>query len=213
MAKGYTKIPLESTSGSVGNIDRTIGREGGFAVNFSDATADGSVKIGTKRVMPPGGSEARHDRAASYCACDVRYKMLDFLHRERLCRWFRAAFGVNAWKISPYATWIKVCLLRLPVADYFATSSWWGRWTCFNDTSADTPPLLVTVHGMKRPMRSTLDCVVVLLDVHSAFIEILLPVSYTADSVSFWMPVLPAHTRRYLDVYWLTNVPKGWFPV
>lgn len=201
---------LSSVSGRLGSIDRTEGRDGGFSLNVSDNTPDGSVKLGVKTTMPPGGSVARHAQVESYCECDRQYKLLDFLHVDRIVRWWRACKATKAPKYTPYMTWIKVCCLKLPEKEHFARHAWYGRWLCMNDTDTEFHSIPVTLHGMGRPMRSLYDCVVCLIGPGYTVQEVLLPVAWTTASVTVVLPLLAAQSHFYVDVYWLVNPPPGW---
>jgi hypothetical protein len=197
-------------SGRIGSIDKTEGRDGGFALNMTDNTPDGSVKLGVKVAMPPGGSAARHAQVESYCECDRQYKLLDYLHVDRIVRWWRACKATKAPGYAPYMTWIKVCCLKLPEKEFFARHAWYGRWLCLNESENDLVNFFTTLQGMKRPMRNPLDCVVAVISPSHEISVLLLPVASTETSVSFWLPSLPAHSHLFIDVYWLVNPPPGW---
>jgi hypothetical protein len=160
--------------------------------------------------MPPGGSAARHAVVATYCDCDRQYKLLDYIHVNEVVRWWRAAKSTKAPKYASYMTWIKACCLKLPEKEYFAQHAWYGRWLCLNDTSVNYANFYTTLWGMKKPVLSLSDCIICVMDASWNVSALLSPVAYSADSLSFWLPVLPARSSLYIDVYWQLNPPPGW---
>mgnify|MGYP003604908877 CR=1 FL=1 len=197
-------------SGSLGRTDNTLGRNRGLALNMTDATPDGTVKLSKKTTMPPGGSVARHDQVQKYCTCDRKYKLLDYLHLGRLCRWYRAVKGVRDWKLNANATWMKICLLAWPEKEHWARHAWWGRWLAYNDTTDDLYALPCTLHGLRVPLRSPLDCVILLLDEKKEIVTPVYPESCDAESVTFTIPLLEAGKTMFIDMYWICNPPEGW---
>jgi hypothetical protein len=211
LAKGkVTKTGLSSVSGALGRTDNTVGRVRGLALNMTDDTPGGYVKLGVKTAMPPGGSAARHGQVGKYCECDRLYKLIDAFHIDHIVRWWRACKATKAPGYMPYMTWIKVCCLALPEKEFFVRHAWYGRWVCTNDTATEFVMWFVTLRGMKRPMRNPLDCVVCLLNQDKTVNSLLLPESATDTTVSFYLPILPASSHVYIDVYWLVNPPPGW---
>lgn len=211
MAKAKThKIPVSSVTGPIGTIDRTLGREGGLALNMTDKTADGTVKLGVKTAMPPGGSIARHAAVESYCECDRQYGMLDAFHINHLVQWFYTSRQISKRTLTAYMIWIKVCCLHLPEKDYFVHNAWYGRWLLVNDTAADLVNYYATIRGMRIDAQSPLDAVVCILDSTWNVSYIVVPVARGSKTLSFYLPLVPAHSRLFLDVYWYLSPPPYW---
>ena len=211
MAKGkVSQTGLSSVSGRIGSTDRTVGRNGGLALNMTDNTPDGSVKLGVKTAMPPGGSPARHNNVEHYCECDRLYKLLDYMHVDRIKRWFTSWKQIKELKLTPYMIWIKVCILNPPERFYFVRYSWYGRWLALNDSDVDYHFVPVTLRGMKRRFRTPYDGLIFSLDDDFNILEYHYPLLITDSTVMFQLPLLAAHSHLYFDIYWLYNPPPNW---
>lgn len=211
MAKGVsTEIPIDSMTGRIGRTDRTLGRERAFAVNMTDKTKDGTVKLSTKRTVPVGGSAARHDATKSYCGCDALFKLLDKEHKASAGKWIRTARNLPWKSLSDYLWWMKICLKKWPEKNHWIHHAWWGRWLIENATDADLVGYYGTFAGMQYPMRSLTDCVITTVSVTHEPLETLWPQEFTATSVSAYVPLIPAHGSIFVDVYWIYNPPSGW---
>lgn len=211
MAKATkTKIPIDSTSGRVGRTDNTLGRDRGFAVNMTDNTADGSVKLSTKRTVTKGGSASRHEQVGNYCTCDGQYRMLDTEHISACGKWTRDVRNLPWKKLSNYLWWMKFCMLRWPEKAHFVHHAYWGRWMVMNATEEDVVGYTVTLGGMKAPMRSLTDCVPALLLPSYEIDTILWPLAFTSTSVTVSLPLVQAGKTKFVDVYWIYNPPEKW---
>ena len=211
MAKAVsTKIPIDSITGDLNKSDRTLGRERGFAVNMTDNTRDGSIKLSTKRTMPIGGSAARHSATKRYCTCDTLYKYLDAKHKETVGKWIQTARNIPYAKLSNYLWWMKCCLKNWPEKEHFVHHAWWGRWLIENSTDADLVGYFGTFAGMQYPMRSLTDCVITTVSPTHDLLEVLWPQAFTETSVSAYVPLIPAMGTVFVDIYWLYNPPSGW---
>lgn len=209
MAKATrSKIPLDSSTGRLGRTDRTLGRERGFAVNMSDATADGSTKLSTKRTVPLGGSAARHAQVGKYCKCDVRYKGLDKLRVDTFKKWYTTLLWVKSTKLAVYQLWIKVCLLAWPELSLFVDYCWYGRWEIFNEDQWDKEDVEIEISGLRYPPRSLGDCVAVLVPQEKHGGTTLQKVAFTANSLTIVIPSMKAGTICLVDLYWHYNPAK-----
>ena len=186
-----------------------MGREGGLALNMTDNTPGGYVKLGVKTAMPPGGSPERHNNVEHYCECDRLYKLLDYMHVDRIKRWYTSWKQIKGLKLTPYMLWIKICILNPPERYYFVRYSWYGRWLALNGTDTNFVNYPVTLMGMKRPARDAYDLLVFSIDDKFNIVGYHFPEEMTPTSVTFRLPLLAEHSHLYFDVYWLRNPPPG----
>ena len=179
-----------------------MGRERGFAVNMTDATRDGSIKLSTKRVMPIGGSLARHAQVDKYCKCDVRYKGLDKLRAQTFKKWYTALLWIKSTKLTAYQLWIKVCLLAWPELSLFVDYCWYGRWEIFNEDQWDKSDVEIKIDGLSYPPRSLGDCVAVLVPQEKHGGLTLQKISFTPHSLTILLPSMRAGAICIVDLYW-----------
>ena len=143
MAKTKVKFPLDSIGGSIQGNDRTIGRDKGYAATIRDIDA---ATAGTGNNRPRsqlialtaptrGGSDARHDRAAIYCACDKFYSLLDVAKRAFIEPWWKAVSERRITSLSAHSIWMKICLKNLTEYDVFPRMSWCSRFSVTNNSA------------------------------------------------------------------------------
>lgn len=213
MAKAVsTKIPIDSVSGVIAKNDRTVGRETGFAVNMTDATPDGSIKLSTKRTVPAGGSAARHAQVGKYCKCDVRYKGLDILRKDRLILWYTTMMWIKSTSLSAYALWMKICLLAWPELSLFVDYCFYGRWRIYNPNAFPLESVSVTLTGLIYPPRSTGDCVAVLVPPAHHGGTTLKTLGYSDTTLTVLLDKMDSFGVCFVDVYWHYNPATGALP-
>jgi hypothetical protein len=205
-----TEIPTDSVSGRLGRTDNTLGRDRAFAVNMTDNTPDGSVKLSTKKTVPPGGSDARHAQVGNYCTCDGQYRMLDTEHKDACGKWTRDVRNLPWKKLSNYLWWMKFCMLRWPEKQHFVHHVYWGRWIVINPTDTEIVGCIATFEGMMAPMRSLTDCVIAQLAPNYEIDDLLYPQAFTPSSVTACVKSVPALGSKLIDVYWIYNPPERW---
>lgn len=210
MAKATkTEIPIDSTTGRIGRTDNTIGRDRGFAVNMTDNTADGSVKLSTKRTVTKGGSSARHAQVGKYCKCDVRYKGLDALRKDRLTLWYKTMLWIKSVYLTPYMLWMKVCLLAWPELSLFVDYCFYGRWRVYNPNAFPLEGVSVTLTRLIYPLSSLGTCVAVLVPQEHHDGTVLTKVGFTPDTLTVVLPKIDTFGVCFVDVYWHYNPAKG----
>lgn len=176
---------------------------------MTDNTKDGSVKISAKTAMPKGGSVARHAQVEKYCKCDVRYKGLDALRKDRLVLWYTTMMWIKSISLTAYALWMKICLLAWPELSLFVDYCYYGRWEIFNENSyAIYNASLPITHLIYSP-RSLGDIVVVLVPQLKHGGTTLEKIAVGADSVTVLLPTIGGNSECIIDVYGWYNPAVG----
>lgn len=106
----WTKTPFNGIKNGIGNIDRTVGQEGGLSVLVQNR--DSGLVLASKKAPTRGGSDLRHKRTVIYCSCDEKWKSLSWdevkeLERQR--KEYNAAGGKQIY--TAYHYWMHVCML------------------------------------------------------------------------------------------------------
>jgi hypothetical protein len=179
---------------------------------MTDKTADGSIKISAKTAMPKGGSVARHAQVEKYCKCDVRYKGLDALRKDRLKLWYTTMMAVKSISLTAYNLWMKICLLAWPELALFVDYCFYGRWEIFSHTGWVTHDIEITIYNLIFPPRSLGDVVVILVPQLRHGGTTLTKTGFTPTSVSFILPDLDAYGTAFVDIYWHYNPATGALP-
>lgn len=176
---------------------------------MTDATRDGSIKLSTKRVMPVGGSLARHAQVDKYCKCDVRYKGLDTMRQEKFKTWYTKFLWIKSTSLTAYQLWMKVCLLAWPELSLFVDYCFYGRWEIFNLDGHDKEDVEVTLSRLWHPLRSLGDCTVMLVPPEKHGGTSLVKTAWTSSSVTVLLPSLESYGVKIIDVYWHYNPATG----
>lgn len=108
MAIFRTTEIIDTATGTLGKIDRTINRDTGFSCRLVKRGKTLSYEI--KTVATRGGSEARHARAAAYVQCDCKWKRLDDACKKNIA-WYQRNFGSKESKtLTTYHFFMQYCL-------------------------------------------------------------------------------------------------------
>lgn len=140
MAKGRPGKIIDSISGSIQGVDRTIGRDKGFIAvirknptpSKTDKTHGLTVTIAAQKVPNTQGSSARHERTRIYCDCDKFYQGIADQKRLFLLRWWLHVSARAAPQLSNYTVWMKICLKNLIEKDVFMNYAWVSRYSVTN---------------------------------------------------------------------------------
>ena len=91
MAIGQPKFPLDDITGVLGQIDRSVGKDGGLALCMGKSPNSTILGVKTKRTTTR--SPAQIERAAIYCACDKAWEALSFWKKLYTCTYRRKVQG------------------------------------------------------------------------------------------------------------------------
>lgn len=209
MALGTPEKPLDSVSGPIGVMDRTVGREGGQSViirNITDAkpaanTKQPKVQLVTKTKATTGGSEARHNRSSVFCDCDVFYRFLDSQRLLHLKKYFQARYFQTYVRMSTHAIWMKICMQAGFESEAFRTFSYVSRYAVVNlGTQSDGS---YTVNLSKIPTLDGHESDIAVYIVDGKFkLPVNLPKKMLGPHLAqVTVPDLPPGHWTYLDVY------------
>jgi hypothetical protein len=145
MAKASVKFPLSGITGSLQGADRTIGVDPGLASSFranttpstSDKKSGYSTKLVAQTQETRGGSDARHKRSTTYCACDVGFRSLGSPKEQFLIPWWKTTMNDPLNKLSGYLIYMKCCLKGMAETEAFTNYSFISRYRIWNNSGAD----------------------------------------------------------------------------
>lgn len=158
MAVFKTKFPIDRLSGVLGHLDRTVGIDGGLSIGMQERRHSGHLVAKTQSTR--GGSEARHERAVKYCACDAEYKEITKAKRSWIWGYWLNQKGMTKLKATNYAIWMTMCLADLYQRKLFRAYSYLARYWIENTTAEVWTDKIIKLLDVSTKLPSGKDVIV-----------------------------------------------------
>lgn len=197
--KVKTKGLISQISGTIGGIDRTIGREGGLSANIQTRRT-ASVMVSKKKATT-GGSVARHKRSCDYLGCDTDYKTIGKVKQKYVKIYYQAAWDVIYTRHTNYFLFMKLCLLKVLELEAFKNFSYFSRFLIHNTTGEDWNDKIVILLNIPVFRADGKDCWAHVLD-NKDHISYEIPHKVeTVGTCSVKINQLPNFNTLVIDVY------------
>lgn len=199
MAIGQPKFPLDDITGVLGQIDRSVGKDGGLALCMGKSPNSTILGVKTKRTTTR--SPAQIERAAIYCACDKAWEALSFWKKLYTCTYRRKVQGKSSKRFSNYLCWMSICLADAWDENLFRMNSYVTRYVIQNTTGTPWTDHKVTLINIPTKTGSGIDLTVQQTDYKRLPQNIIHHKVNSKGSVIVCLPEMPPGKTIYIDVY------------
>jgi len=192
-------FPFSGVLGKYGNVDASRGRDPGISAGFVKQQGQTVYSAPVPHHTPV--NPARQARAKIYCDCDCGWKNFPEMCKDRVVAWWGWVTGNSKWRLPSYQTYMQICLQEAPELPLFVKYCWIGTYRIFNSKDTNLLNQSVTLAGV--PYRGGIgDDNEVWTKLPDGRLGVQIPRTVTAPGfIVIDVPVIPAHTSRYWDVY------------
>lgn len=199
MAIAKSKFPLDEITGVLGQVDRSVGKDGGLALCMGKSSNSTILGVKTKRTTTR--SPAQIERAAIYCACDKAWESLSFWKKLYTCTYRKKVQGKSTQRFSNYLCWMSICLGNEWDENLFRMNSYVSRYVIQNTSGTTWTDHKVTLINIPTKTAAGIDLTVQQTDYKRLPQNIIHHKVNSKGSVIVCLPEMPPGKTIYVDVY------------
>lgn len=158
MAVAKSKFPIDDITGVLGQVDKSVGKDGALAICMSKNPH--STVLGVKTQRTTTRSPGQIERAAIYCACDKAWEALSFWKKLYTCTYRKKVQGKSTTRFSNYLCWMSICLGDAWDENLFRMNSYVTRYVIKNTSGTTWTDHKVTLINIPTKTDSGIDLTV-----------------------------------------------------